>query len=76
MKRLLMLSTLALLAAGLTGCGQNRGSWWNRGAWCAPNGQSFAQPQVNYAPVDVYEDGVITQPGPPATIAPLPGPVR
>lgn len=72
MNRLLILMSLAVLTVGLSGCGRNWGRWWNRGAACAP-----VQTQSTYMPVDeVYEDGVIVQPGPPATLPPLPGPVN
>jgi hypothetical protein len=72
MKRLLILTALAVLVVGLSGCGRNWRNWWNRGAVCAPG-----QPTTTYMPADeVYEDSVILPPGPPATIAPLPGPVN
>lgn len=76
MKRLIILTALAAMTVGLAGCGRNWGHWWNRGNWC---GQSY-QPQTNYmpysGPVIVDDEGAAyTTPGP-ATLPPLPGPVR
>ncbi|MEQ8791612.1 MAG: hypothetical protein RIC55_35445 [Pirellulaceae bacterium] len=72
MNRLLILTSLAVLAVGVSGCGRNWGQWWNRGAACAP-----APAHATYMPVDeVYEEGMVFPSGPPATIAPLPGPVN
>jgi predicted small lipoprotein YifL len=74
MKRLLLVTALAAMTVGLAGCGRNGGQRWNRGAWCAPQAHTSYAP---YDPVEVYDDGaVITQPAPPATLPPLPGPAR
>lgn len=69
MKRLMILTALAVMTVGLAGCGRNWGQWWNRGAWC---GGGQPQPYSAYSPV--YEDDVITQSVPATTVPVLPGP--
>jgi len=67
MKRLLVLTTLAMFAASATGCGWWR-PWYNRGAQCDPCGSTAA-----YSPGSGYETAY-----PPAVSSTphlLPGPV-